>query len=88
MQNAHYNGNWMGMYHDGSGMMGSGMHGIFSVLFMVLIGVVIVLIIRWLWREGHAQQSSTSSALHVLEERYARGEIDQEEYLAKRKDLS
>ena len=29
-----------------------------------------------------------SSALHTLEARYARGEIDQKEYLARKKDLS
>ena len=74
--------------HDGGGMMGGGMHGITGILFMLLILVVIVLVIRWLWREGHAQQSSSSSALRILEERYASGDIDQAEFLAKRKDLS
>ena len=92
IQNAHYNADWAanswGMPHGSSGMMGSGMHGIFSILVMLLIVVAIVLLIRWLWREGHTRQSSTSTALQVLQERYAKGEIDQAEFLAKQKDLS
>jgi putative membrane protein len=91
LHNAHYSGNWAnnnwGMAgHDGS-MMSGGVHGLFGVLFMTLLVIAIVVLIRWLWRAGHTQSSSQPGALHVLEERYAKGEIDQAEFLAKKKDL-
>ena len=45
LQNAHYSGNWntdswgSGM-HDGGMMMGWGLHGFVSILFLTLIGNV------------------------------------------------
>ena len=38
-------------------------------------------------RSGAAARDERSRALEVLEERYARGEINREEYLQKRDDL-
>jgi hypothetical protein len=50
-----------------------------------------VFLIKWLVqssRESPSGRSSpTSRALHILEERYARGEIDKQEFLDKKKDL-
>jgi putative membrane protein len=36
---------------------------------------------------GTSQGAGPSNALRILEERYARGEIDREEYLQRRADL-
>jgi hypothetical protein len=36
---------------------------------------------------GTGQEGSPSNALRILEERYARGEIDREEYLQRRADM-
>jgi putative membrane protein len=44
-----------------------------------------VLGIRWLVRQGRDERSDR--ALDVLRERYARGEIDKDEFDAKRRDL-
>lgn len=79
----------------GPGMMGWGGVGwfgpLFMVLFWVLIIVLIVLLIRWLFSLNHPKATSApqaDSALEILRQRYARGEINKEEFEAKKKDLS
>lgn len=69
-----------------------GMWGLWGVGMMVLMllfwGVVIagiVVGIRWLVHQSRGSQSD--SALDLLRERYARGEIDREEFLARKRDL-
>ncbi len=71
-------GNW----HLGPGMMfGWGM-GWVMILFWILILVVLVLLIRWLIiatrREAHPS-SRHKNALAILNERFARGEIQKAE---------
>ena len=56
------------------------------ILFWVLVVVGIVMIIRWFIREGHERRSD--SALEILRQRYARGEINKEEFEGIKKDLS
>lgn len=58
------------------------LHGLWSLLYLILIIVVVVVIVRALGRSGHR-----SPALALLEERYAKGEIDRAEYLQKKRDL-
>lgn len=66
------------------GIWGFGM-ALFMVLFWALVIVGIVVGIRWLVRQGRPE--GPDSALEILRQRYARGEIDREEFEAKRKDL-
>ncbi|MDN3519832.1 SHOCT domain-containing protein [Aquisalimonas lutea] len=81
-----------GMWHPASGWG----HILFGGLMMVLVlGVVIGLIavvVRGLAGTGTAPpvrtQARGRSALYVLDERYARGEIDREEYQQRRQDLT
>ncbi|MEQ8228802.1 MAG: SHOCT domain-containing protein [Rhodospirillales bacterium] len=90
--------NQPGMGYDGGGWYwGMAMHGIMWFLFLILIVIALVALVRYLWRAGthshphpHAASGhgSGSQALAILEERYARGEIDREEYLRKKQDLS
>ena len=68
-----------------SGAWGFGMM-ITMFLFWVLIIVAIVFAIRWLLGQG--RESPSVSALEILRQRYARGEINKEEFESKRKDLS
>ncbi|KAA3628288.1 MAG: SHOCT domain-containing protein [Proteobacteria bacterium] len=70
-------------------------HMLFGSLMMLLFwGVIIVLIVavvRWLGggsAQGGESAPARNRALEVLQERYARGEIDREEYEQKRRDLT
>jgi len=67
------------------GAWGIGMM-LFVLLFWGLVIAGVVLGIRWLVRQG--RDSRPDSALDILRQRYARGEIDQEEFEAKKRDLS
>lgn len=69
-------------WHDWGWWMS--LHGLIPLLIVVggITGMVVLIrILRGLPR--HADRSRA-----ILDERYARGEIDREEYLAKRQDLS
>lgn len=57
---------------------------LFMLLFIAAVVVVIVLIVRWF---GGRSGGGTGAARTILDERYARGEIDREDYLARKKDL-
>ncbi len=83
-------------YGPGWGVMdGWGGWGWFGPLHMfvwLLVLVIVIAGLAWLLR-GPAQQSllqgpgRRSPGLDVLEERYARGEINRDEYLQKRRDI-
>lgn len=71
---------------DGYGWMGVGW--IFMVLFWVLIVLGIVALLRWLGTGGAgSREAPRKTPLDILQERYARGEIEREEYEQKRRDL-
>jgi putative membrane protein len=70
-------------------------HMLFGSLMMVLfwggIILVIVLAVRWLGGKsshGAAPPASRKGALDILEERFARGEIDKEEFEERKRLLS
>lgn len=69
-----------GYNHYGMGFGGLGM-----ILFWLALIVLVILLVRLFinGREGPRQRT----ALDILEERYARGEIEREEYLQRRADL-
>jgi putative membrane protein len=65
---------------------------IFGPLFMILVLVVVialaVLVVRWIggpWQGTHVQPGRTP--LDILKERFARGEIDKEEFEDRRRVL-
>jgi putative membrane protein len=66
------------------GAWGLGMM-LFMLLFWVLVIVGVVLGIRWLVTQG--RESRADTALEILRQRYARGEINKEEFDAKKRDL-
>ncbi|MBU1227457.1 MAG: SHOCT domain-containing protein [Actinobacteria bacterium] len=74
-------GDWGHMDGWGWGM------GVFGWLFMALIVVSVAWMIWSTTRAGDRRTSPGSTALEVLDERFARGEIDREEYLRRKEDL-
>jgi putative membrane protein len=73
--------------HGWGGMMGFG--ALMMLLFWVLlIAGAIVLLRRLRARDlGQDEGPTHRSALDILKERYARGDIDREEFEQKRRDL-
>ena len=81
----------MGYYFgDFGNMMGYGFGGgIMIILFWAVIIVFIVWIVKEVGgRNSERNDPKTNSALNILKERYAKGEINKEEFEQKKKDLS
>jgi putative membrane protein len=66
------------------GAWGFGMM-LMMVFFWALLIVGVVFLIRWLL--GQSKESRTDSALEILRQRYARGEINKDEFESKKRDL-
>ncbi|HEX6248670.1 MAG TPA: SHOCT domain-containing protein [Nocardioidaceae bacterium] len=77
--------------HDGWGAGAWVLMVLLLLLLFALIVAVVVLAVRAARRAPHTGSSSApvgpSTAEQVLDERFARGEIDEEEYLRKRSVL-
>ena len=56
-------------------------------VFALLVAFVVSLV-RWLGGDRGLPSGATRTAREVLDERYARGEIDRDEYLKRRQDIS
>jgi putative membrane protein len=79
-------------------IFGHGVGSIFGLIFLVwIVSMIFHPWRRWgyyhpyygrRWGWGPPPPSSSGSALNVLEERYAKGEIQRDEYLQKKQDLS
>ena len=83
-----YGTSMMNGYGYGGSMMGYGGFGFpFQILWWVLIALVIVAVARW-FSGGSGQWGRGTSALDVLNDRYAKGEIDKEEFDYKKKDIT
>ncbi len=74
-------------YGMGPGMMwGWGMGWILMIIFWGLVVVGLIFLIRWLVGMSKTVKPE-ESALDILKKRYARGEINKEEFEQKKKDL-
>lgn len=78
---------WGWGWHPGWWMWGAWGIGMLLImlLFWILVIVALVVGIRWLVSQGREPRSD--SALEILRQRYARGEINKEEFEAKKRDL-
>ncbi len=77
------------------GMMGWGgmgwAGGFIMIVFWIIVLAAIIIFIRWaVSSKGPASSApeQRESALDILKKRYARGEIDKEEFEQKKRDLS
>ena len=70
---------YMQPYHGGGGWFG----GLFMLALWVFAIVGVVALVK-----GLASRPPANRARAILEERYARGEIDREEFEARKRDLS
>lgn len=64
---------------------------LWMIVFIAAIVAVVVLLVRWLGGASHGalhtQQPPTKSPVDILKERFARGEIDKEEFEERRRLL-
>jgi putative membrane protein len=85
------------MVIDGAGFGAFGLMAVvwfvLSIAFTVLLVALVILGIRWLLRSlnspspGASSPTAEDAALAVLRERFARGEIDADEYEQRRRTL-
>ena len=80
-----------GLYGDYGGWGAGNMMGWFGGGFMmILFWAAVIIFIVWLVREvsgRNNEKPNSNSALEILKERYAKGEINKEEFEAKKKDI-
>jgi len=70
------------------GWWGMGFGIVFMLLFWALIILGIAVLIRWLLMQSPSDRGGRDKTpLEIVQERYARGEIDREEYEQKKRDL-
>ncbi len=62
--------------------------GLIWLAFLGLAIVGFITVVRWMFGGKAPERRSPSAALTILEERYARGEINREEYEQRRRDLA
>ena len=83
-------GNWgTGMY-PGMGMWGGGgFMWLMPIFWLVILGLLIWFVVSLVRGDVHSggQSSKNKSPLDILNERYARGEIDTEEFVERRNKL-
>ena len=61
--------------------------GMMAMMFLFWALVIIGLIVGIRWLLGRGRDERPDTALEILRQRYARGEINKEEFEAKKKDL-
>ena len=81
------------MMYYGNGVIGNGMI-IFIVVLVILVGVYFIVKLstnsndkRHINSENNSINNISRNALNILDERYARGEISEEEYAHKKEQL-
>lgn len=74
--------------NEAYGFHGWGLGWIFMILLWGVMILGVVALVRWLSRSSSAPPANERTALDILEERYARGEIEKNEFDQKKRDLT
>ena len=77
-----------GLMHGGGYWLGMGLHGLFWIALVAVIAVMVIWAVRSAgrpYREAAADGGPTPR--EILDARYARGEIEQDEYVSRKKTL-
>lgn len=79
-----------GFWHPASGWGHMLFGGLMMIIFWGGVIALIVLLIRWQGGPGGSQphKGQAADALDILKQRYARGEIDRDEYQQRKRDLA
>lgn len=79
-----------GMWHNTWGWGPMLLGGLMMILFWAAVITLVVLLVRWLVGLGttREQRPYRSSAIEILEERFARGEIGREEFEERKRVLA
>lgn len=68
-----------------------GLGGWGMMIFWIIVVIAIIFLVRWLAGQGRTSSGTSEkqeSALDILKKRYAKGEIDKEEFERKKRDLT
>ena len=74
---------WMGW-----GWGGMWLGPIFMIALLTLLVAAVVAVVRWMGGSSGNGGGRVRTARDILDERYARGEIDREEYQRRRDDIA
>jgi putative membrane protein len=74
-------------YDHGWMMNGWDMGGFGFIFWLVILAVIVAGVVWFIRSEPLAGNQRRLTSLDILEERYARGEINREEYLQKKRDI-
>jgi putative membrane protein len=61
---------------------------LWMIVWLVVIIAGIAALVRWVGGTGGSVGTPTRGARDILDERYARGEIDRDEYLKRKQDIA
>jgi len=61
---------------------------VMMIVFLGLIVGAVVLVLRWTGVGGSSMSGGANKARHILDERFARGEIDKDDYEERKRVLS
>lgn len=75
--------NWH-MWEGGGGMW---FGPLWMIVWIVVLALGIAALVRWLGASGGGTERSVLNARDILDERYARGEIDHDEYIRRKQDI-
>lgn len=60
---------------------------LWMIVWIVVLALGIAALVRWLGASGGGAERSVCTARNILDERYARGEIDRDEYIRRKQDI-